>query len=320
VARPVLVSTWPFGAVDPTPRRILAEAGAEVVLNPFERKLAPEELRRLLTETRAEAVVASTEAYDAATLDAAPALRLIARTGVGLDGVDLEAARARGVAVSWTPDGPSDSVAELTVGLIVTLARRVLEADRALRAGGWRRLTGWLIGERTVGLVGLGRIGSRVARLLRPFGCRVVGVDVDPAAAAAARDLGVEVLPDLPALLAASDVVSLHVPLTPATRALLDAAALAAMRPGALLVNTARGEVVDEPALLSALDSGRLGGAALDVYAEEPYRGPLAARPDVLLTAHMGSCSDAGRRAMELGAARAVAAYLAGEPIPGGLV
>ena len=306
----VLVASHPFGEVDPWPLEALAAAGLELVRNPHGRKLRPAELRALLPGCAA--VVAGTEPYDAATLDAAPALRLIARTGVGLDSVDLEACRARGVEVATTPDAPADSVAELTVGLIVSLARHVARADREVRAGGWTRRVGWLLRERTVGLVGLGRIGSRVARLLGPFGCRLLASDPDPSVARLAPALGVALVP-LERLLDEADVVSLHVPLEPGTRGLLDADALARVRPGALLVNTARGEVVDEAALLAALEAGRLGGAALDVFADEPYAGPLAARDDVLLTCHMGSCSDAGRRAMERGAAEAVLAWAARE-------
>lgn len=317
MTRRVFASTHPFGHLDPTPRELVVAAGGALSLNPYGRKLSPAELAELLPGN--EVVIASTERYTPELLDAVPGLRLIARTGVGLDGIDLELCRARGVQVSWTPDGPSDSVAELTVGLIVSLLRQVLPADRAIRAGGWQRRTGWLLKERAVGLLGLGRCGSRVAKLLAPFGCRVLGCDTDPAARARAAELGVEIV-GLDALLGGSEVLSLHVPLTPETRGLIDEARLGALRAGSYLINTARGELVDEAALLAALEADQLAGAALDVYGEEPYAGPLAAREDVILTAHMGSCSDAGRRAMELGAARAVAAYLRGQPIPNRLV
>ncbi len=311
----VAIATHPFGAVDGAPLRLLREAGAELTPNPHGRKLRPDELVDLLVETRAQAVIASTERYDAATLDRAPDLRLIARTGIGLDNVDLDAARARGVAVSWTPEAPSDSAAELTVGLLLGLARHIGAADRLVRAGRWERKVGVLLRTRTIGLLGLGRIGGRVARLLRPFGCRLLATDIDPAVAARAADLGVTLVP-FAELLPAVDALSVHVPLTPTTRGVIDAAALSRLRPGALLVNTSRGEVLDEPALLQALEAGHLGGAALDVFCDEPYHGPLAARDDVLLTCHMGSCSDEGRRAMELGAARAVAAWIGGQPVP----
>lgn len=311
----IAVVTHPFGLTDPEPRRILERAGARVVWNPFGRKPRPDELRALLREERPLAVIAGTEPYGAETLDEAPTLRLIARTGVGLDGIDLEAARARGIAVSWTPEGPSDSAAELAVGLLLALARGVTRADREVRRGVWVRHTGWLLRTRTVGVLGLGRIGQRVARLLRAFGGAVLATDIDPGVAPVAAELGVELVP-LAELLDRADALTLHVPLTPLTRGLLDAAALARLRPGALLVNTARGEVVDEAALLDALARGHLGGAALDVFHDEPYAGPLTRRDDVVLTCHMGSCTDAGRLAMESGAARAVAALLRGEPIP----
>ena len=317
MTRTVLIASYPFGQVEPEAVRLLEERGAKLIWNPHPRKLRPEELRALIVD--AEAVVASTEPYDQATLDAAPKLELIARTGVGMDSVDLDACRARGVQVAWTPDAPSDAVAELTVGLAVSLARHVGVADRALRAGGWDRRTGWLLKARTVGILGFGRIGRRVARLLQPFGCRLLATDIDPEVAPAARELGVE-LCALPKLLARADLVTVHVPATAATRGLFDAAWLGAMRQGALLINTARGEVVDEAALLEALDAGRLGGAALDVFQHEPYRGPLAGRDDVLLTCHMGSCADEGRKAMELGAARAVAAWLDGSSVPARVV
>lgn len=311
----VAVVTHPFGATNPQPLTILEATGARVLLNPLGRKPRPDELRAFLAECGASAVVAGTERYDAETLDALPGLRLIARTGVGLDGIDLEAARARGVAVSWTPEGPSDSAAELAVGLLLALARDVPRADRDVRAGRWLRRTGWLLRTRTVGILGLGRIGQRVARILRGFGGALLACDIDPGVAPAAAALGVELVP-FAELLARADALTLHVPLTPLTRGLLSADALARLRRGALLVNTARGELIDEAALLAALERGQLGGAALDVFHEEPYAGPLAARDDVLLTCHMGSCTDTGRLAMETGAARAVAAWLAGQDVP----
>ncbi len=321
-ARPVvLVATFPFGEASEEPVTLLAAAaaasGATIVRHPHRRVLRPAELLPLLRD--ADAVVAGTERYDAAALAAAPRLRLLARTGVGVDAVDLDAARARGVAVTSTPDAPSASAAELAVGLLVGVARQVGQADRAMRAGRWERRTGLLLEGRTIGIVGLGRIGTRVARMLRAFGCRIVATDIDPAAAARADAVGATLV-SLDQLLSQADAVTLHVPLTPLTRGLVSAAALARLRRGAFVVNTSRGEVVDEAALLAALQAGHLGGAALDVYADEPYTGPLAAREDVLLTAHMGSCTDAGRRAMELGAARSVAAWLTGKPVEGRIV
>ncbi|MGE0708677.1 MAG: phosphoglycerate dehydrogenase [Planctomycetota bacterium] len=315
MTRRVAVLTLPFGEFDPGPARALEAAGAELSWNPWGRKPTHAELVAHLAEARPEVVIASTERYDAAALDAAPELRLIARTGVGLDGIDLLAARARGVAVTWTPEGPSDSAAELATGLLLALSRHVLPADRDVRAGRWARRVGWLLRERTVGIVGLGRIGSRVARILAGFGARPLATDVDPAVVPVAAALGVPLVP-LGELLSRADAVTLHVPLTEDTYDLLDARTLSLLPRGAFLVNTSRGEVVNEAALIAALDEGRLAGAALDVYTDEPYRGPLAGRDDVVLTCHMGSCTREGRRAMEWGATNATLAWLRGEPLP----
>jgi len=313
----VLIASYPFGHTDPQVREWIQAAGGELVLNPYPRKLKASEVDDLLAGC--EAVVASTEPYDALLLDRHPQLRMIARTGVGLDSVDLEACRARGVWVATTPDAPTASVTELTIGLAVTLARQVGLTDRALRAGRWERRTGWLLGERRIGLLGFGRIGQLVATYLQPFGCEVWATDIDPGVAPAAERLGVRLV-ELDELLGGVDLLSLHVPFTELTGGIVDAAFLGKLREGALLINTARGQLVDEAALLAALESGRLGGAAIDVYQVEPYVGPLASREDVILTAHMGSCSDAGRREMEYGAARAIVAYLEGREPAGRVV
>lgn len=308
----VLIAAQPYGEADPAPLELLTPR-AELIRHPHGRKITRDELIELLPG--AVAVVASTEPYDAGVLDAAPDLKLIARTGVGLDSVDLEAARVRGVIVSYTPNANSDSVAELTVGLMLDLLRHVVRADREIRAGGWTRHIGRLLRGRTVGIVGFGRIGSRVARLLAPFGCRVLATDLDPAVAETAKELGVPLLPPNE-LAAAAELLTIHVPLTPETRGYVDADMLARLPRGALVVNTARGSIVDEAALLAALESGQVGGAALDVFGTEPYTGPLAQHESVVLTAHMGSCAAEARLAMELGAAQAVAAFLDGEPVP----
>lgn len=313
----VLIASYPFGQSDPNPRKWIREAGGVLVESPYPRKLSGPELGDLLEGC--EAVVASTEPYDGPLLDRHPQLRMIARTGVGLDSVDLEACRERGVAVATTPDAPTSSVTELTIGLAVTLARQVGLADRAIRAGRWERRTGWLLGERRIGILGFGRIGQMLATYLKPFGCEVWATDIDPSVAPAAERLGVKLV-ERDELLGGVDLLTLHVPLTPLTANFVDAAFLAQMRPGALLINAARGQIVDEAALLAALKSGHLGGAALDVYQVEPYTGPLAAREDVILTAHMGSCADAGRREMEYGAARAIVAYLEGRDPSGRVV
>ncbi len=306
----IFVGVWPFGQQDPEPLRVIERTGARIVRNPHPRKLKASELPGLVAD--AECWIAGTEPIGRSVLEAAPKLKLVARVGVGLDSVDLDACRERGVLVSWTPEAPAPSVAELTMGLLVDLARDVTRADRAIRAGGWDRRVGFLLEGKTLGILGCGRIGKRVARLARAFEMKVLAHDILPEAEWA-RGLGVRYV-GLDELLSASDAVTVHLPLTEKTRRILGARELGLMKAGALLLNTCRGEVLDEAALDAALP--RLGGAALDVFCEEPYAGPLRRHENVVLTAHMGSCSREGRRGMELGAALAVEAWLSGRPVP----
>ncbi|MFJ9719237.1 hydroxyacid dehydrogenase [Streptomyces sp. NPDC101213] len=245
-------------------------------------------------------IVRSGTRVDAEVLDRAPRLRLVARAGVGLDNVDTTTARARGIAVVNAPDSNTVSVAELTVGLIVASMRHITAAARSLRDGEWRRsdFAGVELAGRTLGIVGYGRIGRQVARRLAAFDMRILVHD--PYADTVGDDVRATGLDEL---LAASDVVTLHLPKTPATTGLVGARELALMKPTALLVNTARGGIVDEAALARALRDGELAGAALDVFATEPPgHSPLLALPNVLALPHLG----AGTRDAQLRAAQDV--------------
>ncbi len=235
---------------------------------------------------------------DGALLGAAPKLRLVLRFGVGLDNIDLEACRARGVAVGYTPGANAATVAEYTLGLILGLLHRYPWAWQALTAErhqhdwtGWKRWVGADLRGKTVGIVGFGNIGRRLATLLAPFRCRVLATDplVPPETV---RFLGVEPMP-LEALLAQSLVVSLHVPLLPSTHHLMDARRIATMPRGSYLVNTSRGEVVDARALADALRSGHLAGAALDVLegAADPAN-PLWDAPNLIVAPHIASATE----------------------------
>ena len=230
----------------------------------------------------------------------APALRVIGRAGVGVDNIDLAAATERGIAVLNAPAGNTVSAVELTLALILALARRVSEADASMREGAWQRsrFKGVELRGRTLGLVGAGRIGGEVARRCQAFGMRVVAFD-PYLTSERAEDLGVERAEDLDAVLERADVLSLHVPLTDATRGMIDARALERMKKNAFLVNVARGGIVDESALAEALRSGRLAGAALDVFEREPLEeeSALRAAPNIVLTPHLGaSTSEAQER------------------------
>jgi len=259
-----------------------------------------------------------TDRIDAALLATAPRLRVVANCAVGYDNVDLAAAAMRGIVVTNTPDVLTETSADLAFALILAAARRVCEGDRLVRAGRWR---GWspdlLLGRdvhgATLGIVGLGRIGTAVARRARGFGMRVLYHQRRPARRPPAGVTRVS----LARLLAAADIVSLHVPLTAATRHLIGPRELARMRRDAILVNTSRGAVVDEAALVRALTSGKLAAAGLDVFAREPHVGrELRALRNVVMTPHVASATTATRARMAVVAARNVAAALAGRRPP----
>jgi D-3-phosphoglycerate dehydrogenase / 2-oxoglutarate reductase len=251
--------------------------------------------------------------------------RIIARAGIGVDRIDLDAATERGILVVNTPDGPTESTAEHAVALMLSLAKMVGFTDRILRSGAGFPVYGSLppgleLRGAVLGLVGLGRIGGRVAEIARVLGMRVLAFDPFVSAERAAA-LGVELVPLLPDLLKAADVVSVHCPLAPETHHLIDAEALAQMRPGSYLVNVSRGPIIDEAALVEALRSGHLAGAGLDVFDPEPPRAdnPLFDLPNTICTTHVGSYTTACLRRMQVMAAEQIVSGLAGER-PNGLV
>jgi glyoxylate reductase len=256
---------------------------------------------------------------DAALLDRLPRLRVVSNMAVGVDNIDLDACAARGLAVGHTPGVLTDATADLTMALLLAAARRLDEAARDARAGRWQTWTpdGWLGVElrgATLGIVGLGKIGAAVAGRARAFGMRIVYASRTEHAVAA--ELEAKRL-SLDELLASSDFVSVHVPLTAETAGMIDAAALAKLRPGAILINTARGPIVDQQAVIEALRSGRLRAAALDVTTPEPLppEHPLFSAPNCLIVPHIGSATEATRRRMAELACLNLLAGVRGEPL-----
>lgn len=309
----VLVTTVPFGDPDRRPVEMLNAAGIPFDVQAFERRVTEAELVAMIAPY--EVLIAGTEMISARVLDAAPMLRLIARVGIGLDGVDLLATRSRGITVTYTPDAPSPAVAEFTLGLILDLSRHQTTADRNLRAGTWKRSMGRRLDGATIGVVGVGRIGSRVIRILRGAfpGARILANDLSPDDAFGRANDVMWVEKD--ELYATSDIVTVHVPLTTRTRHMIGARELGLMRPGSALVNAARGGVVEETALADALRSGALSGAAVDVFEREPYSGELATLPNCLVTCHMGSMTADCRARMEVEATAEALRMLRGEPV-----
>lgn len=240
--------------------------GAEPVTIPELRMPTREELLELIPDV--DAVVAGNEAYTEEVFAAAPRLKVIARWGIGYDAIDLEAATRHGVVVANTPGLITDSVADFTFGLMIALARKLVEADRSVRSGEWREIEGVHVWQKCLGIIGFGHIGRAVARRAQGFGMDVLAYDVRPDEAAA-QALGVRFVP-LHELLERADFVSLHAALTEESRGMIGAAELARLKPTAYLINTARGALVDEQALLTALQQGRLAGAAIDAHWQEP--------------------------------------------------
>jgi D-3-phosphoglycerate dehydrogenase len=307
------VSTERFGGIDPKPIQMLEEAGVECVFNPHKRLLAEEDMKELIAGC--DTVIGGAEPLSEAVMDCAPGLRFISRCSVGLDSVDLLAARRRGIPVSYVAGANAQAVTELTVSHVLSLLRGVPQADASLRSGTWVRVMGRSLEELTVGIVGLGRIGGRVARHLAAFGARIIANDLAPNLIAG-EEIGIEWV-DKERLFREADVVCLHVPATPLTRGMIGSETLAGMKPDAIVINTARGGLIDEAALADALRSGKLGGAALDVFEKEPYEGELTGIDNCILTCHMGASSRASRLRMEIQAAENLVCFLRGEPVPG---
>lgn len=286
----VLIGPSSFGELDRTPLDRLIEAGCEVIDNPFKRKLTKEELVKLLDDGIV-GLVAGLEALDRDVL-AKSHLKVISRCGSGLANVDLKAAKELGIEVCSTPSGPTTAVAELTLAAILSLLRLIPQMDRDLHEGRWVKKIGFQLEGKTVVIVGLGRIGTRVASLLGPFGVRVLAVDPYLAPASAALPLL-----SLEEALPQADILTLH---CSGESCLLGKKELALLKPGALVLNPARGGLLDEAALVEGLRTGRIAGAWLDTFEREPYSGPLTDCPNVLLTPHAGSYTRECRSGMEV--------------------
>ena len=304
----IFVTLSTFAEYDAEPLRLLEASGIPFRIHRTGKRITTPELRAAGADVTA--VIAGVEPYDRPTLAALPGLRCISRVGIGVDSIDLAAARERGIAVVNTPGPPTAAVAELALAMMLSLTRNLPRQAREAGAGRWTRLEAHLLGARRVGIVGLGRIGRRVATLVRAFGSEVWGVDPAPDPAwCAAHDVRIVTLD---ALLAGCDVVSIHAAKSAAAPLRIGAEAIASMRKGAILINLGRGDMVDEAALHAALTSGHLFGAGLDVYGAEPYAGALTALDNVVLTPHAATLTVETRSDMEREAVRKAVAVLQG--------
>ncbi|PCK10090.1 MAG: lactate dehydrogenase [Alteromonadaceae bacterium] len=313
----ILVTTVPFGANNCLPLELLENAGVECVINPYNKKLTEDELFELVPEY--DALIAGTEKITRRIMDNAPNLKLISRVGIGLDGVDLAAAREKGISVCYTPEAPAPAVAELTIGMILSLLRSIHLANRQVHDGVWQRRFGRRISEVTIGIIGLGRIGQRVIRRLGGFGTpRILVNDVNPDMNAIPQQKLEFVSKEV--IYREADVISLHLPLTHLTDNMIGKTELLSMKKDALIVNTSRGGIINEQDLHDVLTSGHLEGAAIDVFEKEPYDGVLQKVENCLLTAHMGSMSYDCRARMEIEATQEIVRFFGGDslasPVP----
>jgi phosphoglycerate dehydrogenase-like enzyme len=294
----VLIGSKSFGKAYPEHLKRLEEAGCEIIPNQIGRAYRAAELRTALAGV--DAIVTGTDELTAEVIMSADGLKLIAKHGVGLDSIDLGAARTKGVVVAATFGAVHDSVADLTMALLLAVARGIVPVHLSTRSGQWKGFVGMELRGKILGIVGLGRIGKEVALRAKGFGMEVVACDPYPDSAFAAEHR-ITFL-SLADLLTQADVVSLHAGLASAEHLLLGSTELRAMKTGAILINTGRGYLVDEQALVDALRDGKIRGAGLDVFADEPpVESPLLFLENVVLTPHMaGDTRDARRRLGEI--------------------
>lgn len=286
----VLISTSSFGKADVRPLKLCKEK-FEVVLNPYGRKLTTEEFVDLTIDV--DAVIAGVETITREALEKRPNIKVISRCGVGIDSVDQRACREFGVKLYNTPKAPVDSVAELTVTILLDLLKNVSNMNESLKSGVWNKMTGFMLKGKKVGIIGLGRIGQRVAELLEGFDVEISYTDI--------RDYSSKYkYMDKQTLLSWADIITVHASGDEGEGYIIGEQDICKMKKTAFLVNTSRGKFIDESALYKALKEGRLQGAALDVYGEEPYKGRLCSLEQVILTPHISSSAKEGRAIMEM--------------------
>ncbi|ALU98898.1 phosphoglycerate dehydrogenase [Campylobacter coli] len=301
----VFISTHPFGETSKIPLELLDKNGFEVRINNRGRKITSKELSKDIGE--AEVLIAGTEKITEDVLRNAPNLKLISRVGIGLDGIDFELCRKYNIKVVYTPDAPTMAVAELCVGLILDLSRKISFTDANLKQGIWNRHMGMLLYGKTIGIIGMGRIGKSLIKLLSSFNVSFKVCDPNPDFAFL-KIYNVE-LTNKTKLLKESDVVSLNLPLKKDTMNFLMLDDLKNMKKSSILINTARGGIINEDDLYIALKENLIAGAAVDVFEEEPYKGKLRELNNVVLTCHMGASTIESRTDMETQAVEEVVRY-----------
>ncbi len=294
----VLTSPSSFGQVGPEPFDLLKKNGFEIINNPYGRKLTEDEVITLAKDCIG--IVAGVEPLTAKVLDALTQLKVISRVGVGLDSVDINHAKSKGIVVTNTPDGPTRAVAELTLAMTFSLLRKIPQADSAMKKKEWKKQTGNLLHNKVIGVIGLGRIGRMVTDFFRGLGNEVIAYD--PFADNSWAESRNVTLMNFEEVLRTSDILTLHIPGNSDGTAVIAEKELSLMKKSSLLINISRGGIVDEKQLYDSLKNGKIKGAAIDVFVNEPYSGPLTELENVVLTPHLGSYAEEGKLLMEIAA------------------
>lgn len=307
----IYVSTHPFGSTSTVPMQLIVQNGFELRVNPYGRKITSSELASEIQKS--EVLIAGTEKITEEVLKNAPKLKLISRVGIGLDGIDFELCKRYGVRIAYTPDAPTMAVAELCVGLILDLARKISYTDCAIKQGIWNRHMGVLLYGKTVGILGMGRIGKSLIHLLSSFNVRFKVYDSAPDLAFG-RLYRVQFV-SKQEVVCHSDIISINVPLKEDTLNYITLEDLKQMPKHALLINTARGGIVNEEDLYTALSQKMIAGSAIDVFEEEPYSGPLLTLDNCILTCHMGASTVDSRTDMEVQALQEAILFKQKQPL-----
>lgn len=307
----VLITTVPFGEKNRLPVEMLHDNNIKFVINSLGKKLTEDELIGMISDV--DVLIAGTEPITERVFEQAKRLKMISRVGIGLDSVDLLAAEKRGIIVSYTPDAPAPAVAELTMGLMLSLLRSIHLSNMEMHSGGWYRHFGRRIPDVTIGVIGVGRIGTRVLNRISSFGSpRLLLNDIKP------NDIDKTYKAEWvtkETLYREADVITLHLPYTVKTKDMIREPQLRMMKSDALLINTSRGGIINESDLYRVMKDGHLEGAAIDVFEREPYEGPLAEISRCILTSHMGSMSTDCRSRMEKEATEEAIRFIRNEPL-----
>ena len=308
----VLITTVPFGERNRLPLDLLEHNNIDYTINPLNKKLTEEEVIEMVADF--DVIIAGTESITKKVFNNASNLKMISRVGIGLDSVDLLEAKKQSVTVSYTPDAPAPAVAELTIGLMLTLLRSVQLSNMEMHNGKWHRFFGRRLSEVTIGIIGIGRIGAGVLQHLQGFGSPKILVNDISYDNNLDKKFNIEWL-DKETIYQRADVITIHTPLTAQTKDMIKKEQLLSMKEDAIIINTARGGIINEQDLYEVMQDGHLSGAAIDVFNFEPYNGKLKEISRCILTAHMGSMSVDCRTRMEIEATEEVVRFLTNQSL-----